>query len=684
MEQPVAPTAKQIPHALEIHGDTRIDPWFWLNDRENPEVIAYLEAENAYLEDILAPRKALRESLYEEMLGRIKQEDQSVPYFYNGYFYVTRYETGQEYPIYTRRKGQPDAPEEVLLDVNVLAEGHDYYDVSGVYVSPNNQWMVFGVDTVSRRIYTLHLKNLQSGAITDLAIPGTSGSAAWANDSQTFFYTGKNPQTLRYERIKKHRLGQDPSNDTEVYFEADGTFLTFAYKSKSEKYIIIACSQTITSDYYLIPADDPDRAPLQFTPRTRGHEYQIDHRNDEWLILSNADGATNFKVMRCPDGQTHFSHWQERIPHRSDVLLEGIEPFADFWVLEERKGGLTQFRIFSDSDGDEHYLDFGEEAYTAYVSINRDMDSNLLRFGYQSMTTPPSTFDYAIFPRTKTLLKQQEVLGGFDAADYVTRRWYAPGHDGVRIPISLVYHKDTPLTPTTPLLLYAYGSYGITVDPTFSSTRLSLLNRGFIFAIAHIRGGQLLGREWYDRGKLLDKKNTFLDFISCAEYLIQEKITSNEHLYAMGGSAGGLLMGAIVNMRPDLWKGIVAAVPFVDVVTTMLDESIPLTTGEFDEWGNPKDPVYYAYIKSYSPYDNVEAKAYPAMLVTTGLHDSQVQYWEPAKWVAKLRAYKTDQQPLLLYTNMDAGHGGASGRFQRLKEIALEYVFLFHLEGIHS
>lgn len=682
-ELPMPPRAKQVPHKLEIHGDTRIDPWFWLNDRDNPEVIAYLEAENAYLETQMAPEKAFRESLYQEMLGRIKQEDQSVPFLYNGYYYITRYETGQEYPIYTRKKGHPDAPEEILLDVNVLAEGQDYYDVSGVYVSPDNQWMAFGVDTVSRRLYTLHLKNLHSGVITELEIPGTSGSVAWANDSQTFFYTCKNPQTLRHERIKKHRIGQDPTTDQEVYFEADDTFLTFAYKSKSEKYIIIGCSQTITSDYYLIPADDPDQAPVQFTPRIRGHEYQIDHRNDEWLILSNADGATNFRVMSCPDRATQQSNWQERIPHRPDVLLESIEPFARFWVLEERKAGLTQFRIFSDS-GAEHYLDFGEEAYTAYISVNRTLDTPLLRFGYQSMTTPPSTYDYDVFSRDKTLLKQQEVLGGFEASDYLTRRWYAPAHDGVQVPISLVYHKDTPLSSSTPVLLYAYGSYGITVDPTFSSARLSLLNRGFVFAIAHIRGGQLLGREWYDHGKLLDKKNTFRDFISCAEHLIREGLSSPEHLYAMGGSAGGLLMGAIANMRPDLWKGIVAAVPFVDVVTTMLDESIPLTTGEFDEWGNPKDPVYYHYIKSYSPYDNVEAQAYPAMLVTTGLHDSQVQYWEPAKWVAKLRERKTDENLLLLYTNMDAGHGGASGRFQRLKEIALEYVFLFKMEGLSS
>lgn len=681
---PDVPKAKKIPQVLEIHGDRRTDPWFWLNDRENPEVIDYLKAENDYLEAFLSEEKAFRDNLYEEMLGRIKQEDQSVPYFYNGYFYITRYEEGREYPVYTRKKDNLEAKEEILLNVNELAEGHEYYDVSGISVSPDNRWLVFGVDTVSRRLYTLHLKDLLSGEITDMAIPHTSGGAAWANDSQTFFYTCKNLQTLRHEKIKKHQLNNPVSEDTEVYHETDDTFLTYAYRSKSGKYIIIGCAQTITSDYYLIPTDQPELPPRQFTARQRGHEYQIDHRDGEWLIISNTDGATNFKVMTCPENQTDKTHWKELIPHRADVLLEGIEPFRDFWVLEERKAGLTQLRIFNNKEGREHYLDFGEEAYTAYVSVNRDMDSPLLRFGYQSMTTPPSTFDYHVFKREKTLLKQQEVLGGFNSEDYLTKRLFIPSRDGVQIPLSLVYHKDTQPGEHTPLLLYAYGSYGITVDPTFSSARLSLLDRGFVFAIAHIRGGQLLGRSWYDQGKLLHKKNTFNDFIDCGAYLVKEKLTSSQHLYAMGGSAGGLLMGAVVNMRPDLWRGIIAAVPFVDVVTTMLDESIPLTTGEFDEWGNPKDPTYYEYIKSYSPYDNVQAKEYPAMLVTTGLHDSQVQYWEPAKWVAKLRDNKTDHNPLLLYTNMDAGHGGASGRFQRLKEIALEYVFLFKMEGIKS
>lgn len=678
------PIAKKVPHELEIHGDKRMDPWFWLNQRENPEVITYLDAENRYLETQMEAEATFRASLYEEMLGRIKQEDQSVPYLYNGYYYSTRYETGQEYPIYSRQKAGTNDPEEILLDVNQLAEGHDYYDVSGISISPDNRWLIFGADTVSRRLYTLHLKDLLTGEITDLAIPNTSGSAAWANDNQTFFYTCRNLQTLRYEKIKKHKLDSAPETDEEVYFEADDTFLTIAYRSKSGKYIIIACSQTITSDYYLIPADHPDTQPIAFTPRIRGHEYQIDHRNDEWLILSNTEGSTNFRVMTCPENQTTLEHWKERIPHRADVLLENIEPFKDFWVLEERKGGLTQLRVFNEKEGTEHYIDFGEEAYTAYISINREMDSTMLRYGYQSMTTPPSTFDYELTSRDKKLMKQQEVLGGFDSADYITKRIYAPAQDGTRIPVSLVYHKDTVPSENTPLLLYAYGSYGITVDPTFSSSRLSLLDRGFIFAIAHIRGGQLMGRSWYDQGKLLHKKNTFTDFINCGEFLIREKYTSSGHLYAMGGSAGGLLMGAVVNMRPDLWKAVIAAVPFVDVITTMLDESIPLTTGEFDEWGNPKNEEYYHYIKSYSPYDNVAEKDYPAMLVTTGLHDSQVQYWEPAKWVAKLRDLKTDNNLLLLHTNMEAGHGGASGRFQRLKEIALEYVFLFKLEGIKT
>ena len=673
-----APVATTKPKELTIHGDTRLDPYYWLNERENPEVTDYLTAENQYLDTMMAHAAGFREKLYNELIGRIKQTDMSVPYKENGYFYITRYEEGQEYPIHSRRKDNMEAPEEIMLDVNQLAKGFDYYAVGGRSVSPDNRLLAYGEDTLSRRIYTLRFKDLTTGQALPDVIPNTGGSAVWAEDNKTVFYTTKD-ETLRDYRIWKHHLGTPPSTDQLVYEEKDETFGAFVYKTKSRKFIVIGSYSTLSQEYQYVDANTPDAPFKMFQARRRGLEYGIDHYNDFWYVRTNKD-AKNFRLMKTPVGATGEENWKEIIPHREDVLLEGMEIFKDYLVLSERKAGITQIRIIPNS-GAEHYLDFGEKAYVAYTSVNPEFDTDILRISYQSMTTPSTTYDYNMKSKEKTLLKQQEILGGFNSADYRTERIMSRSRDGVEVPVSIVYHKDTPLDGTSPCLLYGYGSYGASMDPSFSIARLSLLNRGFVFAIAHIRGGEEMGRQWYEDGKLLNKKNTFTDFIDAGKTLVDKKYADPKKLFAMGGSAGGLLMGSVVNMAPEMWAGVIAAVPFVDVVTTMLDESIPLTTGEFDEWGNPKDKEYYDYIKSYSPYDNIEAKAYPPMLVTTGLHDSQVQYWEPAKWVAKLRAMKTDKNPLLLYTNMDAGHGGASGRFRAFKEIAMEYSFLLDLAG---
>ncbi|QEH41060.1 S9 family peptidase [Chitinophaga sp. XS-30] len=675
------PTVEKIKKEMTIHGDTRIDNYYWLNERENPKVIAYLEAENKYLDTMLSPVKELREQLYEEMKGRIKEKDESVPYFSNGYLYYTRYEEGKEYPVYCRKKGSDSSPEEIILNVNDLAKGHAYFSAVGLNVSRDNKLLAYGVDTVSRRKYTIYIKNLETGELMSDAIPETTGGSTWANDNKTLFYTRKNPTTLRSERIEKHLLGTDAATDKTVFFEADETYSTYVYKTKSKQYIVIGSGSTLSSEYRILDADRPDGAFRVFHPREKDMLYDIDHRGDKFFIVTNQD-AKNFRLMECPLDKTSKDNWKEVVPHRADVLLQGIDVFNDYLVLSERKNGLTQIRVMNTGTQQEHYLDFGEPAYTAYSSVNPEMDAKVLRYSYTSLTTPFSTYDYNMETKEKELKKQQEVIGGYDPKNYVTERLFAKAKDGVQVPISLVYKKGFEKNGQQPLLLYGYGSYGNSMDATFNSNRISLLDRGFCYAIAHIRGGQEMGRHWYEDGKMFKKINTFTDFIDCAEYLVQQKYTGREHLYAMGGSAGGLLMGAIVNMRPDLWHGIVAAVPFVDVVTTMLDETIPLTTGEFDEWGNPKNKDSYEYMKSYSPYDNVEKKAYPNMLITTGLHDSQVQYFEPAKWVAKLREMKTDDNLLLMETNMEAGHGGASGRFRALKDVALQYGFLLYLEGI--
>ncbi|MEZ4779476.1 MAG: S9 family peptidase [Flavobacteriaceae bacterium] len=668
---------------LEIHGDVRIDNYYWLNDRENEEVIDYLERENDYYNKITAHTKDFQNVLFEEMKGRIKEDDASVPYFYNGYYYITRYETGKDYPIHSRKKGALDAQEEILFNVNDMAQDYAYYSLRGVTVSPDNKWATFGVDTLSRRKYTLFIKNLETGEILKDEIPNTTGSATWANDNKTIFYTRKDEQTLRADRIYRHIVGTNPETDVLVFTETDETFDTFVYKSKSEKFLVIGSTSTLTSEYQILDANTPLGTFKIFQPRVPGMEYTISHFENNFYIVTNKDEATNFKLMKTPQNNTSMDHWEDVIGHRKDVLLEDIDIFKEYLVVSERSNGLNKIRIKRWDGTADYYLPFDNETYTAYPFQNIEFDTNILRYNYNSLTTPASVIDFNMETQEKEVKKETEVLGGkFKKENYESKRIWATATDGTKIPISMVYRKGIKLDGNNPLLLYGYGSYGIIVDPSFSSTRLSLLDRGFIFAIAHIRGSEYLGREWYENGKLFKKKNTFTDFIDASRFLIAENYTSSEHLYALGGSAGGLLMGAIVNMAPELYHGVVAAVPFVDVVTTMLDDTIPLTTGEYDEWGNPNEKDYYDYMKSYSPYDNVVAKSYPNMLVTTGLHDSQVQYWEPAKWVAKLRELKTDTHILIMHTNMDAGHGGASGRFESLKEIAMDYAFLLDLEGI--
>ena len=676
------PLAKVKPKTLEKHGDVRIDNYYWLNERENPEVIEYLNKENEYYNAMTAGQKDFQKDLYEEMKGRIKEDDSSVPYFYNGYYYITRFEKGKDYPIYARKKGSLDAPEEIMFDCNEMAKGHSYFQLGGLNISEDNQWAAFGVDLVSRRQFTIQVKNLKTGEILPFKIENTTGGSTWAGDNKTLFYTRKDEVTLRSDKIYKHRLGADVKDDVLVYHEKDDTFGTFIYKEKSKKYLVIGSNSTLTSEYRILDAKNPDGEFKVFQPRTRGLEYGISHYGDKWYIVTNKDKATNFKLMVTPEGKTGKENWTDLIPHRRDVLLEDIDIFKDYLVISERSNGLNKIRI-RPWKGEEYYLPFESETYTAGTSTNPDFDTEILRYSYQSLATPSSVIDFNMRTKEKTVLKEQEVLGGkFDKNNYVEERIWATAQDGTKIPVSMVYRKGIKKDGSNPLLLYAYGSYGASMDPYFSSIRLSLLDRGFIFAIAHIRGGEDLGREWYENGKLLKKKNTFTDFIDCSKYVIEQNYTSKDHLYAEGGSAGGLLMGAVVNMAPELYHGVIAQVPFVDVVTTMLDDSIPLTTGEYDEWGNPNDKEYYDYMKSYSPYDNVVAQEYPNMLVTTGLHDSQVQYWEPAKWVAKLRVTKTDNNVLYLDTNMEAGHGGASGRFEALREVAKEYSFLLDLEGI--
>lgn len=679
----LAPTAEKKPKTLEKHGDVRVDNYYWLNEKDNEEVIDYLERENDYYDKMTADTKEFQKSLFEEMKGRIKEDDSSVPYKYNGYWYITKYETGKDYPVYTRKKDSLTATEEVLFDCNKMAEGHSYFNLNGINVSPDNKYVAFGLDTISRRQYIIQIKNIETGEVLPYKIENTTGGSTWANDNMTLFYTRKDDETLRSDRIFKHFLNDNPKNDKEIFNETDETFSTFVYKSKSRKFIIIGSSSTLTSEYRVLNANTPDGDFKIFQSRERGLEYDIAHFEDKFYIVTNKDKATNFKLMVTPEDKTGQENWTDFIPHRDDVLLEDIEIFKDYLVVSERENGLSKIKISRWDGSNSYYLPFDNETYSAYTSVNVDFDTNILRYGYNSFTTPSSIIDFNMETKEKEVKKEQEVLGGqFDKNNYTSERIWATARDGEKVAISLVYRKNTKLNKNTPLLQYAYGSYGYTISDGFSTTRLSLLDRGFVFAIAHIRGSEYLGRNWYETGKLYKKMNTFTDFIDCSKYLIQEKYTSADHLYAMGGSAGGLLMGAVMNLSPKTYNGVVASVPFVDVVTTMLDDSIPLTTGEYDEWGNPNEKGYYEYMKSYSPYDNVIAQDYPNTLIITGFHDSQVQYFEPAKWTAKLRELKTDDNLLLFKCDMDSGHGGASGRFEALKEIAEEYAFMLNLEGI--
>jgi oligopeptidase B len=680
-----APQAKVIPKSLKKHKETRIDNYFWLNDRENPEVIDYLNQENAYYENMTLHTKELQASLYEEMKGRIKEDDSSVPYFYNGYYYITRFETGQDYPIFSRKKGSLSADEEIMFNCNEMAEGHAYFKLGGLSISPDNKFASFGLDLVGRRIYTIQIKNLETNEILSDKIENATGGSVWANDNKTIFYVRQDEVTLRSDKVFRHKINSDSATDVLVFDETDDTFNVSISKEKSRKYIVIGSGSTLTTEYRILNSDNPDGEFEVFQKRVRGLEYSISHFEDSFYILTNKDKATNFKLMKTPENKTAKKYWVDLIPHREDVLLEDIEIFKNYLVVEERSNGLNHIRIMPWNGEPDYYLPFGSETYNAYTTTNIDFDTDVLRYSYQSLATPSSVIDFNMKTKTKEILKEQQVLGGkFDKENYVEERVWATARDGVKVPISMIYRKGLEKNGKNPLLLYAYGSYGITMDTYFSSTRLSLLDRGFVYAIAHIRGGEDLGRQWYEDGKLLKKKNTFTDFIDCSKFVINEKYTSSEHLYAEGGSAGGLLMGVIINEAPQLYNGVIAQVPFVDVITTMLDDSIPLTTGEYDEWGNPNNKKYYDYMLSYSPYDNVKAQKYPNMYVSTGLHDSQVQYWEPAKWVAKLRNMKTNDNLLFLDTNMDAGHGGASGRFEALKDLAKEFSFLLDLEKIKS
>ena len=671
------PLAKKEAKELNIHEDTRIDNYYWMNKRDSQDVIDYLTSENQYTDKMMAHLEDFQDELFNEIKGRIKQNDMSVPYDFNGYTYITRYEEGKEYAIYERKQKGSEAVE-LMLDANEEAKNHDYYAVGGRSVSPDNKILAYGEDIVSRRIYTVRFKNLETGEMMEDEIPNTTGSVTWANDNKTIFYAKKD-DALRSYKIFKHKLGTSADEDVEVYHEADETFSTYVYKTKSQDYIIIASFQTVSTEFRVVPANAPDQAFKIFQARERDLEYSIDHFGDHWYVMTNMD-AKNFKLMKCSLENTSKENWEEVVAHREDVLLEGMDIFQNYLVLSERKNGINQIRVMN-WNGEEHYIDFKEDAYMAYTSTNLDFNTDDIRLGFTSLTTPNTVFEYDMNTKAFTTLKETEVLGDFDKSNYKSERIYVTARDGVKVPVSLVYHKNTPIDGSAPCLLYGYGSYGASMDPYFSSSRLSLLDRGFVYAIAHIRGGQEMGRGWYEDGKLLNKKNTFNDFVDCGRYLVDNKYSDSDNLFAMGGSAGGLLMGAVVNQAPELWKGIISAVPFVDVVTTMLDESIPLTTGEYDEWGNPNDKEYYEYIKSYSPYDNIESKDYPSMLITTGYHDSQVQYFEPAKYVAKLREMKTDENPLLFHINMDAGHGGQSGRFRRFKETAMEYAFFLDLAG---
>ncbi len=677
----IPPKADVIPHQHKIHNQIRTDPYYWLNERENPKVLDYLDRENYYYQKMTYHTRSLQNDLYKEMRARIKEDESSVPYFYNGYWYITRYVHGKDYPIYSRKKEELTAEEEILFDCNKMAHSLDYFKLVGISVSPDNSKVAFGVDTLSRRQYTIMVKDLKSGEIMATNIKNTTGTSVWALDNASLFYTKKDKITLRSKTIYKHRIDDPTQKDELIYKEVDETYSVHVSSSKSRKFIFISSHSTTTSEYRFIESDQPQAIFKVIQPRTVNLEYSVEHFGDHFYLHTNFNNATNFQIMRTSVSQTTSKYWEPLLAHSEDILIEDFELFDQYLVVNERENGLSRLRIMRWDNLEDYYLPIDNETYALNISFNPDFNSTRLRYVFNSLNTPSSIVEFDMINRENTILKTQEVLGeDFDPKHYVTKRLWAESRDGVKIPISIVYHVDTQLTELTPILLYAYGSYGHTIDPSFSSNRLSLLNRGFAFAIAHIRGGEYLGRYWYDQGKLLKKKNTFYDFIDCSKFLIEKKFTSPEHLYANGGSAGGLLMGVIINLAPELYNGVIAEVPFVDVVTTMLDDTIPLTTSEYDEWGNPNEKEFYDYMLSYSPYDQVKEQNYPNLLVTSGLHDSQVQYFEPTKWVARLRAKKTDQNLLFLDTNMKAGHSGASGRFDGLKEIAKKFAFIIDLE----
>jgi oligopeptidase B len=677
------PRADVFPKRFDQFGHVRVDNYYWMRERTDPKVVAYLEAENAYTDAFMAHTNNLQKALFDEIVGRIKQADTTAPVFDNGYYYYSRFTEGQQYPALVRKRGSLEAVEEVLLDQNAMAGGQSYFSLGSWRVSPDNRLLAFAIDTGGRLFYTIRVKDLSDGKMLGDTIVDVTGNLAWANDNRTLFYTKQDPKTLRAYRIHRHVLGEKPGEDPLVFEEADETFSCAISRTRSDRFLMIASHQTLSTEYRFLEADKPTGTFAVLEARRPNLEYSADHLGDDFYIRTNLD-AKNFRLMKAPVRSPGTEHWRDVVPHRNDVFLERFELFRDYLVVEERRDGLMRLRIRPWSGEHEHQVDFDEPAYTARIGPNPELNTDNLRFIYTSLTTPMSSYDYDMAKRSKTLVKRDPVLGGFDPANYVTERLHATAPDGIKVPISIVYKKGLPRDGSRPLLLSGYGSYGASRDPSFDSERLSLLDRGFAFAIAHIRGGQEHGRGWYEDGKLLKKKNTFIDFIACADYLIREGYTRADRLFAQGGSAGGLLMGAIINMRPDLFKGVVAAVPFVDVVTTMLDPSIPLTTSEYDEWGNPADRTYFEYMLSYSPYDNVEAKAYPNLLVTTSLQDSQVQYWEPAKWVAKLRASKTDTNQLLLRTYMHGSHGGVSGRYKRYEQTAFVYAFILDLMGLEK
>jgi len=677
-----APAAEKIPYQLKKHGDIRIDDYYWMKERENPEVIDYLERENDYYHKMTESTESFREDLFEELKGRIKEDDESVPYFLNGYWYITRFEKGKQYPIYTRKKDSLSATEEILFDCNQMAKGHDYFRLVGINVSPDNTKVIYGVDTNSRRKYTLYVKELTTNTVLETKISNTTGGSAWASDNDHFFYVHKDPQTLRSEKIFRHKITDPEAQDPLIFHEKDETFSVYVQESKSNEYIFISSYSTLTSEYQFIKAEEPLANFQLIQKRTRGLEYSVSQFEDSFFILNNKDGAKNYKISKTPIASPSINYWEDLLDHREGVLLEDLAIFKTHWVVTERERGLTRLRVQNWEGSEDFFIPADGETYSLYGGYNPSFATTKFRYGYTSLNTPSSLYEFDMATHQQELLKQKVVIDDtFKVDNYIEKRLWATGRDGEKIPISMIHQKDVVYSSETPLLLYAYGSYGATIDAGFSSSRLSLLNRGFIFAIAHIRGGEYLGRQWYEAGKLLRKKNTFYDFIDASKYLINEGYTSSNHLHALGGSAGGLLVGVVLNEAPQLYRSVIAAVPFIDVMTTMLDESIPLTTGEYDEWGNPNDKIYYDYMLSYSPYDNVKKQEYPNLMVTAGYHDSQVQYWEPAKWVAKLRTHKTDNNALFLVTNMEAGHSGASGRFNALKETAKEYAFMLQLEG---